>query len=177
MAKISFVDHNGETRIIDVENGATVMEAAIRNAIPGIEAECGGACACATCHVYVDEAWRGKVGAPSPMEEDMLDFGFDVRPNSRLSCQIKVSTGRIQRAVRRNFCAFGKGRCLGFPLRSQSAAEGVSALRRHRKGLVRSADEKGGESGAASFAQLARRSKRSIRRQGDQLARAEIHLA
>ena len=66
------------------------MEAAIRNAIPGIEAECGGACACATCHVYVDEAWREKVGAPSPMEEDMLDFGFDVRPNSRLSCQIKV---------------------------------------------------------------------------------------
>ena len=91
MAKISFVDHTGETRIIDVENGATVMEAAIRNAIPGIEAECGGACACATCHVYVDEAWRDKVGGPSPMEEDMLDFGFDVRPNSRLSCQIKVS--------------------------------------------------------------------------------------
>src|ERR1700748_1191977 len=91
MAKIRFVDHSGETRIIDVENGATVMEAAIRNSIPGIEAECGGACACATCHVYVDEAWAGKVGAPTPMEEDMLDFGFDVRPNSRLSCQIKVS--------------------------------------------------------------------------------------
>ena len=91
MAKIHFVDHTGETRIIDVENGATVMEAAIRNAVPGIEAECGGACACATCHVYVDEVWREKVGAPSPMEEDMLDFGFDVRPNSRLSCQIMVS--------------------------------------------------------------------------------------
>jgi len=91
MAKIHFVDHTGEKRTIEVENGATVMEAAIRNAIPGIEAECGGACACATCHVYVDEAWREKVGAPTPMEEDMLDFGFDVRPNSRLSCQIKVS--------------------------------------------------------------------------------------
>src|SRR5258708_20076958 len=91
MAKIHFVDHTGETRTIDVENGATVMEAAIRNAIPGIEAECGGACACATCHVYVDEVWREKVGAPTPMEEDMLDFGFDVRPNSRLSCQIKVT--------------------------------------------------------------------------------------
>jgi len=89
MAKITFVDHHGESRTIDVENGATVMEAAIRNAIPGIEAECGGACACATCHVY--EAWRDKVGSPSPMEEDMLDFGFDVRPTSRLSCQIKVS--------------------------------------------------------------------------------------
>src|SRR5213596_1056905 len=91
MAKIHYTDHTGETRIIEVENGATVMEGAIRNAIPGIEAECGGACACATCHVYVDEAWREKVGSPSPMEEDMLDFGFDVRPSSRLSCQIKVS--------------------------------------------------------------------------------------
>src|ERR1700737_4623884 len=91
MAKIHFVDHSGETRIIDVEKGATGMEAAIRNAIPGIEAECGGACACASGHVYFEEAWREKVGAPSPMEEDMLDFGFDVRPNSRLSCQIKVS--------------------------------------------------------------------------------------
>jgi 2Fe-2S ferredoxin len=90
MAKIHFVDHNGETRIIDVENGATVMEAAIRNAIPGIEAECGGACACATCHVYVDEAWTAEVGEPEAMEEDMLDFAYDVQPNSRLSCQIKV---------------------------------------------------------------------------------------
>ena len=62
MAKINFVDHKGETRTVEVENGATVMEAALRNAIPGIEAECGGACACATCHVYVDEAWREKVG-------------------------------------------------------------------------------------------------------------------
>ena len=90
MAKINFVDHKGETRTVDVENGATVMEAAIRNAIPGIEAECGGACACATCHVYVDEAWMEKVGQAEPMEEDMLDFAFDVRPNSRLSCQIRV---------------------------------------------------------------------------------------
>ena len=67
------------------------METAIKNAVPGIEAECGGACACATCHVYVEEEWREKVGGPSPMEEDMLDFGYDVRPNSRLSCQIKVT--------------------------------------------------------------------------------------
>jgi len=91
MAKINFVNHTGETRTVEIENGATVMEAAIRNAISGIEAECGGACACATCHVYVEEGWVEKVGKPSPMEEDMLDFGFDVRPNSRLSCQIKVS--------------------------------------------------------------------------------------
>ncbi len=90
MVQINFVDHKGETRTVDADVGSTVMEAAIRNAIPGIEAECGGACACATCHVYVDEAWREKVGDPTPMEEDMLDFGYDVRPNSRLSCQIKI---------------------------------------------------------------------------------------
>ena len=61
------------------------------NGVPGIEAECGGACACSTCHVYIDEAWREKVGEPSPMEEDMLDFAYEVQPNSRLSCQIKVT--------------------------------------------------------------------------------------
>src|ERR1700750_1578647 len=91
MPKITYIDSSGTARTVDAEIGATVMEAAIRNGIPGIEAECGGACACATCHVYVDEAWREKVGSPSAMEEERLDFGFDVRPNSRLSCQIKVS--------------------------------------------------------------------------------------
>jgi ferredoxin, 2Fe-2S len=91
MAKITYIDANGTARTIDAEIGATVMETAIKNDVPGIEAECGGACACATCHVYVDEEWREKTGGPSPMEEDMLDFGYDVRENSRLSCQIKVS--------------------------------------------------------------------------------------
>jgi 2Fe-2S ferredoxin len=91
MVKITYIDFENQSRTIEAAPGATVMEAAIKNSIPGIEAECGGACACATCHVYVDEAWREKVGGPSPMEEDMLDFGFDVRANSRLSCQIKVS--------------------------------------------------------------------------------------
>jgi len=67
------------------------MEAARKELVPGIEAECGGACSCATCHVYVEETWREKVGPPSQMEEDMLDFAFDVRESSRLSCQIKVS--------------------------------------------------------------------------------------
>ena len=90
MTKITYIAFDGTPFKIDAENGSTVMENAIRNGVPGIEAECGGACACATCHVYVDEAWREKVGGPSPMEEDMLDFAFDVRPNSRLSCQIKV---------------------------------------------------------------------------------------
>ena len=91
MAKITYIDSAGTARTIDAEVGSTVMETAIKNDVPGIEAECGGACARATCHVYVDEAWREKVGGPSPMEEDMLDFGYDVKPNSRLSCQIKVS--------------------------------------------------------------------------------------
>ena len=91
MAKITYIDHEGSSRTVDAENGSTVMENAIKNSIPGIEAECGGACACATCHVYIDEAWVDIVGKPSPMEEDMLDFGFEVKANSRLSCQIKVS--------------------------------------------------------------------------------------
>ena len=91
MPKITYIDPSGSSRTVDAEAGSTVMENAIRNDVPGIEAECGGACACATCHVYVDEAWREKVGGPSPMEEDMLDFGFDVKENSRLSCQIKVT--------------------------------------------------------------------------------------
>ena len=90
MPKITYIDASGEARTVEAEIGSTVMETAIRNNVPGIEAECGGACACATCHVYVDEAWREKTGGPSPMEEDMLDFGYDVRENSRLSCQIKV---------------------------------------------------------------------------------------
>jgi 2Fe-2S ferredoxin len=91
MVKITNNEPDGTSRTIDAEIGATVMETAIKNDVPGIEAECGGACACATCHVYVDEAWREITGGPSPMEEDMLDFGYDVRENSRLSCQIKVS--------------------------------------------------------------------------------------
>jgi ferredoxin, 2Fe-2S len=92
MPKLTFVDADGTARTVEAETGSTVMEAAIRNAIPGIEAECGGACACATCHVYVADDWIGKTGKALPMEEDMLDFAFDVRPVSRLSCQIKLSS-------------------------------------------------------------------------------------
>jgi ferredoxin, 2Fe-2S len=90
MPKITFIDAAGAARTVEADVGSTVMEAAIRNAVPGIEAECGGACACATCHVYVAEEWSAAVGRPQPMEDDMLDFAFDVRPTSRLSCQIKV---------------------------------------------------------------------------------------
>jgi 2Fe-2S ferredoxin len=91
MPKITFIDSQGTARVVEGETGATVMETALKHGIPEIEAECGGACACATCHVYVDEGWFEKTGGPSPMEEDMLDFGWEVKPNSRLSCQIKVS--------------------------------------------------------------------------------------
>jgi 2Fe-2S ferredoxin len=91
MVKITFIDVGGTARSVDGEAGSTVMETAIKNGVPGIEAECGGACACSTCHVYIDEEWRDRVGGPSPMEEDMLDFAFEVQPNSRLSCQIKVA--------------------------------------------------------------------------------------
>ena len=91
MPQITYIDSAGSSRTVDAEVGATVMEAAIKNGVPGIEAECGGACACATCHVYVDEAWRAKTGEAAPMEQDMLDFAYDVRPSSRLSCQIKVT--------------------------------------------------------------------------------------
>lgn len=91
MPKITYVEHNGTEHTVDGEVGSTVMETAIKNMVPGIEAECGGACACATCHVYIDEEWTPVTGEPEPMEEDMLDFAFDVRPNSRLSCQIKVT--------------------------------------------------------------------------------------
>jgi 2Fe-2S ferredoxin len=91
MPGITFIDPDGTRRTVEAEIGSTVMEAAIRNDVPGIEAECGGACACSTCHVYVDEDWKESTGEPSPMEEDMLDFAIDVRPNSRLSCQMKVT--------------------------------------------------------------------------------------
>ena len=91
MTKLTIVSFDGTPHELDVSNGSTVMENAVRNSIPGIDAECGGACACATCHVYVDDAWSERVGGPEPREEDMLDFAFDVRPTSRLSCQIKMS--------------------------------------------------------------------------------------
>lgn len=91
MAKIIYVDHEGTERPIEASNGESVMEAAIKNSIPGIDADCGGACACATCHVYVDEAFMEKVGSPEDMEQSMLDFAENVQSNSRLSCQITVS--------------------------------------------------------------------------------------
>ena len=91
MPQITFVTSTGEEFQVDAATGSTVMESATRNSIPGIEAECGGACACATCHVYVDEAFLEKVGTAEDMEQSMLDFAERVQPNSRLACQILLS--------------------------------------------------------------------------------------
>lgn len=91
MPKITYIEQNGTERTVEVPVGWSVMEGAVKNRVPGIDADCGGACACATCHVYVDPAWLAKLPPRQEMEEQMLDFAQDVKPNSRLSCQIKVS--------------------------------------------------------------------------------------
>ena len=91
MAKIKYIEFDGREHEIEVKNGLSVMEGAVRRNVPGIDADCGGACACATCHVYVDEDFLDVTGRPSAMEESMLDFAENVQPNSRLSCQIRVS--------------------------------------------------------------------------------------
>ena len=91
MPKITYIDHDGTERTVEAKNGESVMEAAIKNSIPGIDADCGGACACATCHVYVDQSFMDKVGEQQEMEKSMLDFAENVQETSRLSCQITVS--------------------------------------------------------------------------------------
>ena len=91
MAKITYIEFNGKEHVVEVKNGMSVMEGAVKNLIPGIDADCGGACACATCHVYVDKAWLDKLEPMQEMEKTMLDFAEAVESNSRLSCQIKVA--------------------------------------------------------------------------------------
>jgi ferredoxin, 2Fe-2S len=92
MAKITYIEHNGTEHVVDVANGLTVMEGARDNGVPGIEADCGGACACSTCHVYIAEDWVEKLPAREAMEADMLDFAWEPDPvRSRLTCQIKVT--------------------------------------------------------------------------------------
>lgn len=89
MVHILFIsEENNKQFAVDSSSGLTLMEAALENNVPGIIAECGGACSCATCHVYIDDKWQNRVGAPNIMEDDMLDFAYDRRENSRLSCQI-----------------------------------------------------------------------------------------
>lgn len=91
MPKVTFIDHEGTSRDVDAKAGTSIMEAAVQNMIPGIDADCGGACACATCHVYIAEEWLSKLKDKDDMEESMLDFAENVENNSRLSCQILVS--------------------------------------------------------------------------------------
>lgn len=106
MPRITFIGADGSERTVEAEAGLSVMQAAVRNEVPGIEAECGGACACATCHIYVDPEWMTVTGSADDMEEDMLDFAIDVRENSRLACQIEVSAeldGLVVRIPERQF--------------------------------------------------------------------------
>lgn len=92
MARITYIEHGGKEHVVDVPSGLTVMEGARDNGIPGIEADCGGACACSTCHVYVAEEWVERLPAKEDMEEDMLDFAYEPDPAlSRLTCQLKVT--------------------------------------------------------------------------------------
>jgi len=91
MAKIKFIQHDGQEIVVEASNGSTVMNAALDNMVSGIDADCGGECSCATCHVIVDDAWIGRLDKPSAQEESMLDLNPDREPNSRLSCQIPVS--------------------------------------------------------------------------------------
>ena len=91
MSKITYIDYQENSKTIDVENGLTVMEGAIQNDIPGIDADCGGSMACATCHVYVEEKWLDKIPKAEEAEVDMIDMAFEPKKNSRLSCQLIVT--------------------------------------------------------------------------------------
>ena len=91
MPKITYIEHSGKSHEIDAPEGLTVMEVAVKNNIPGIDADCGGACACSTCHVYVDPAWVDRLPKKEPMEVDMLDFAYQPNEHSRLTCQIKIT--------------------------------------------------------------------------------------
>ena len=91
MAKITYIEHNGNKHTVEVENGLSVMEGAVQNDIPGIDADCGGGMACATCHVYIGDEWFDKISKKSEGEDDMLDQAYEPKKNSRLSCQITVT--------------------------------------------------------------------------------------
>jgi 2Fe-2S ferredoxin len=90
MARITYIEKDGTLHQVDLPKGVSVMAGAKRFTIPGIDGDCGGACACATCHVYVEDGWFEKLAPMEELEHDMLDFAFDVRPTSRLSCQIRM---------------------------------------------------------------------------------------
>ena len=92
MTKITYIEHDGKEHTVDVQNGLTVMEGAVQNDIPGIDADCGGSMACATCHVYVKDDWYDKLDEKSEGEDDMIDQAYEPKKSSRLSCQIQVSS-------------------------------------------------------------------------------------
>ena len=92
MAKITYIENNGTSHTVDVAEGLTVMEGAVQNNIPGIDADCGGGMACATCHVYVKDEWFDKINKKSEGEDDMIDQAYEPKKSSRLSCQIQVSS-------------------------------------------------------------------------------------
>ena len=91
MTRITYIEHNGTPHTVDVENGLTVMEGALQNNVPGIDADCGGGMACATCHVYVKDEWFDKLEKKTDSEEDMIDQAYEPKKNSRLSCQITIT--------------------------------------------------------------------------------------
>lgn len=91
MPKIIFLDHEGTARAVEAAEGLSVMEAAVQGDVPGVDADCGGACACSTCHVYVEGDWAERLPPMEPLEQDMLDFAFEPGPNSRLSCQLRIT--------------------------------------------------------------------------------------
>lgn len=90
MSKVTYIEHNGREHVVDAQPGQTLMDAATSNMVPGILADCGGSCSCATCHVYVDEAWSAQVGQAEGAESDLLEIVEDRRPTSRLSCQVRM---------------------------------------------------------------------------------------
>ena len=100
MPKVKFIEHNGTEHVVEIPLGWSVMEGAVRNSVPGIDADCGGSCACATCHVYVDPAWSAALPAKSEMEEAMLDFAQAPALTSRLSCQLRVTSDMDGMVVR-----------------------------------------------------------------------------
>ena len=127
MTKLTYVAFDGTRFDVEAENGSTVMENAIRNAVPGIEAECGGACACATCHVYVDEAWTAIVGEPEAMEEDMLDFAYDVQ--AEFAAVLPDQGAR--RARRAGRAAFPSGRAECAPCISRCGSDDLEGTHEH----------------------------------------------
>ena len=106
MGKVTYIEHNGTEHVVDVPNGPTLMQAAVSRMVPGIEGDCGGGCACATCHIYLNEEWRSRCEPPDDLEIAVMDFAYDVGDDSRLSCQIKMSDeldGIIVRIAERQY--------------------------------------------------------------------------